>query len=120
MLLTVATTGLMMSVSVALLLPAAGSVVPLGTVAVAVLTMVPVAAGVPVTLKVTEPPLGRVGTTMPVPCIKAMVVFAALGQTAPPVAVPQVTAVTVRPAAVASLKTLPLAGLGPLLVITMV
>ena len=109
-----------MSVSVALLLPAVGSVVPTGAVTVAVLTMVPVAAGVPVTLKVTEPPLGSVGITMPAPCIKAVVVLATVGQAAPPTGVPQVTPVTVRPAAAASWKMALVAGLGPALLTTMV
>jgi len=59
---------------------------------------------VPLTVKVTEPPAGRVGMTMPVPCIKATVVAPAVGQAAPPVAAAQPTAETVRLATAGSLK----------------
>jgi hypothetical protein len=113
-------TGLMMSVSVALLLPGVGSVTPTGAVMVAVLTIVPLADGVPVTVKVTEPPLGRVGITMPAPCIKTTVVLATLGQTAAPTGVPQVTPLTLKLATDGSVKMALFAGLGPVLLTTIV
>src|SRR5204863_9961868 len=63
--------GLSVSVSVALLLPGVGSVAPLGTATVAVLTSVPVAAAerVAVSVYVTLAPTGRltVSAMLPAP-----------------------------------------------------
>ena len=69
-------TGWMVSVSVALLFAGVGSVTPAGAATLATLTIEPVAPAVPVTLKVTLPPLGNVGMVMPAPCIAAMVTAA--------------------------------------------
>ena len=91
-----------------------GSVVPAGGATLTLFETLPnVAVTFASTVKVTLPPLGRVGITMPAPCIKATVVFAAVGQAAPPVGVPQVTLVTLRPATEGSLKTVLFAALGP-------
>src|SRR5271167_2109970 len=77
--------GVNVSVSVALLLLRFGSVTPAGAAILAVLVIVPVAlpATVALTVKVTLPPAGSVGTTMPAPCISATVVFGAVGHAAP-------------------------------------
>ena len=92
-----------------------GSLTPTGVTAFAVLTsgVAAPSATLPVTVKVTLELAGKVGITMPAPCIKATVVFAAVGQAAPPVGVPQVTLVTLRPATEGSLKTVLFAALGP-------
>ena len=94
--------------------------VPEGGAMVAVLAMLPEAPAVPVTVKVTEPPEGKVGMMMPVPCSKATVVLGVVGQTAPPVVVVQLTAVTVRLATAGSVKMALLAAEGPALLTTMV
>lgn len=109
------------SVSVSELFPDAGSTVPSGTVIVATFTRVPFAADtVPVTVNVRVPPSGKTGITIPEPCIEATVVFPAVGQAAPPVADPQVTVLTVRPAIAGSLKTALFADEGPLFATMMV
>ena len=77
-------------------------------------------ATVPVTVKVTEPLFGKLGITMPAPCIRATVVLATVGQVAAPVAVPQVTLATLKPVMAGSVNTALLASLGPLFVTTMV
>ena len=109
-------TGVSESVSVAE--AGLGSVVPPGGSRVAVLAIWAPVPAVPVTVKVTEPPLGRVGMTMPAPCIRATV--GAAGQAAPPEAEPQVTLETVRLATAASLKTEFEAAEGPELEATIV
>ena len=76
-------------------------------------------ATVPVTVKVRLELAGRVGITMPAPCIKVTVVFAAVGQAAPPVGVPQVTLATLKPVMAGSVKTVLLAALGPALLTRM-
>ena len=83
-----ATGGTIVSVSVALLLPGVGSLTPEGGETVATFVIVELTAPVtfPVTKKVTLPPLGSVGITIPTPCINATVVLPAAGHTAPPVA----------------------------------
>src|SRR6185295_19024362 len=110
----------MVSVAVALLLAGVGSVTPAGAATLATLTILPLAPAVPVTLKVTLPPLGNVGITMPAPCIRATVVLPASGHVAPPAALPQVTPVTVRLATAGSVKMAPSEAAGPALVTTMV
>ena len=52
----------------ALSLPGVGSVIPAGGVTVAVLTMLPLPAAVPVTFNVIEPPTGNVAMLSPPPC----------------------------------------------------
>ena len=120
----ISATWLIVVVSVAVLLVSTGSTTPVGGLMVAVLLMVPLAPAVPVTIKVTLPPLGNVGMTIPAAlfCISATVVFAAVGQAPPPVVLSgsQVTPVTVRLATAKSLKIAPLAGCGPALLTTMV
>lgn len=106
-------TGVIVSISVAVLFVRLGSVTPLGAVTVAVFLMLPDVPTVPVTMNVTDPPLGSIGITMPAPCISATVVFATVGHDAPPVAVAQVTPVTVRFATAGSWKIDPFAALGP-------
>jgi hypothetical protein len=108
------------SVSVALLFPGVGSLVPDGVAILATFTMLPEAPAVPVTLKVTLPPLGSVGITIPVPCINATVVLPTAGHAALPVADPHVTPVTVRLLTAGSVKTAPLAPEGPPLLTTIV
>ena len=97
-----------------------GSVTPAGAATLATLLMLPVAPAVPVTLKVTLPPLGKVGMVMPAPCMAARVTLAGAGHAAPPVTLPQVTAVTVRLATAGSVKIAPSALAGPPLLTTMV
>ena len=106
-------TGTIESVSRAELLAGAGSVVPAGSVTLAVFAIWPAVPAVPWTVKVTDPPLGKVGMTMPAPCIKATVVLGTVGQAAPPRGVPQVTPETVRLATAGSLKTALSAADGP-------
>ena len=65
---------LIVSVSVALLLLGVGSVVPLGAAMFAVLLTLPATAvTVAFTVKVTLPPLGKVGMVIPAPCKAATV-----------------------------------------------
>src|ERR1022692_4274289 len=115
-------TRLTVSVSLALLLLGFGSVTPAGAATLAVLVIVPVAlpATVAFTVKVTLPPDGSVGTTMPVPCISATVVLGAVGHAAPLLGLPQVTLVTLRFATAGSVNTAPFAADGPALLTTMV
>ena len=110
------------STSVALLLPGVGSVTPAGAVIVATLVMLPVAPlwTLALTVKVTEPPAGKVGTKMPAPCISATVVLGTVGHAAPPLALPQVTLATFRFATAPSLKIAPFAVEGPVLLTTIV
>ena len=109
--------GLTVSVSVPVLLPGVGSVTPAGGLMLALLVTEPlVAVTFALTVKTRLPPAGKVGITMPVLCNRAVVVLAALGQTAEPVGVPQVTPVTFRPATAGSVTTALSAALGPLLV----
>ena len=109
------------SVSVALLFAEFVSVTPDGTAIVAVFEKLPVTfeLSAPATVKVTLPPLGNVGMTIPAPCIKATVVLAAVGQAAPPDALPQVTETTTQPVFDGSVKIALFAAFGPLLVTTM-
>jgi hypothetical protein len=114
-------TGFTEFVSVASLLPGVGSVVPGGGAIVATLATLPVVAVTfAFTVKVTVPPLGRVGITMPVPSSNVTVVFGTVEQTAPPVVESQVTAVLVKPATTGSVTRALSAALGPLFVTTSV
>ena len=71
-------------------------------------------------VNVTTPPFGKVGIAKPfVDSIFAMVRFAAVGQTAPPVAL-QAMVDFVSPVATGSLKIAPSAAFGPALVTTIV
>src|SRR5450631_4045738 len=106
---------LMVVLAVLLLLPAVLSLVPAGAAMVATLAIAPLTPAVPVTVKVTLPVLGRVGITIPAPCISATVVAAGAGQAAPLIAVPQVTLVTARLATAGSVKMALLAADGPVL-----
>ena len=72
------------------------------------------------TENVTLPPGGSVGITIPVPCIRATVVFGTDGHAAPPLAPLQLTPVTVRFATAGSVKTAPSPDDGPELLTTMV
>jgi hypothetical protein len=102
-----------------LLLLKFGSVVPAGALMTAELTNVPVALAltVPLILIVTEAPEGSVGmlpvTLLPLTSVEA-------GQTAPPSADPQVAVnpIGVMPIGSVSLNVVPLALLGPALLIT--
>jgi hypothetical protein len=96
-----------------LLLPGVGSVVPAGVVTPATLEIVPLAPAAPLSVKVTLPPEGSVGITIPAPCSNATVVFPAAGHTAPPLADPQATAVAVKFATAGSVTIAPPAGAGP-------
>ena len=84
------------------------------------LTMLPLAPAVPVTVNVTEPPLGRFGITIPAPCISAAVVLTTVGHAAAPVGSAQFTPVTLRLATAGSVKMALSAGLGPALLTTIV
>jgi len=59
------------------------SLIPAGGATVATLAIVPLTPAVPVRVKVTLPPLGSVGMTIPVPCTNASVVLPGVGQAAP-------------------------------------
>ena len=109
-------TGLIVVVAVLVLLPGVGSVVPGGGVTVATLVIVPLTPAVPVRVRVTLPPLGRVGMVSVPACKAAMVGLA--GQAAPPVADEQTKPVAAKLATAGSLMVALLAGEGPLLVTT--
>jgi hypothetical protein len=99
-------------VAVLVLLPAAGSVVPTGGCAVALLMIeVPLVGAVAFTVNVTVAPLASV--------VIVLVTEVALALTVPQVAVPVVTAqlavTLVRPAGNVSVNVVPFAALGPLL-----
>ncbi len=102
------------SVSVALLFAATGSVVPGGALTVAVFTSVPTAAAdsVAVTVKVAEPPTGR-------STVVAMSPLPLATQVAPPVAVHDQVAPLRTPGRVSATAALTTA-LGPALVTTTV
>src|SRR5258706_362576 len=95
--------GCTLSVSLPVLLPGVGSLVPAGGATVVVLVTVPLFA---VTLaemaKVTVPPPGRVGMITPVDSSSAPVPFAGVGHAAPPVAPRHTAAVLLKPAAIGS------------------
>ena len=103
---------------VLVLLFGVGSVTVGGGVTVAMFVIVPLVPAVPVRVKVTLPPLGRVGIAN-VPACKAAKVELT-GQAAPPVGEPQVTVLAVKLATTGSLMVAPLAAEGPLLVTTKV
>jgi hypothetical protein len=99
--------------TVLVLLVLFGSVTPDGGAIVAVLTIVPDAAPVPITMKVTLPPAGSIAIVVlmfPEP--------AAVPQLAPAVALPQVQVTPVNGGV--SVKMAPLAAPGPALVTRMV
>src|SRR5437016_3943770 len=99
-------------VAVELLLPLAGSVVPLGGVTFTVLsTMAPLAA-VPVIVIVTPPPLGNVPT---VPLTVWPATFGCAPHAAPPVALVQVAVLIATVAGTLSRYTSPSAACGPAL-----
>ena len=100
-------------VVVLVLLLGVGSVVFGGGVTVTTLVMLEPLPAVPVRVKVTLPPLGKVGMAS-VPACKAETV-GLTGQIAPPVAV-QVSPVPVKLATAGSLTVAPLAAEGPLFV----
>ena len=113
--------GLTVFVSVALLSAGVGSLTPTGGAILATLATFPAAAVTEaLTVNVTLPPEGKVGITIPAPCMSATVVLAAVGQTALPVALPQVTAVAFNPLRAGSVKIALFAALGPALLTTMV
>ena len=109
-------TGVIVVVAVLVLFPGVGSVVLAGGVTVATLVIVLPVPAVPVTVKVTLPPLGKVGILNVPPCKEDTVGEA--GHTAPPVTLPQLTPDTVKFATPGSLTVVPLAALGPALLIT--
>ena len=111
-------TGVIVVTAVLVLFPGVGSVNPAGVETVTMLVMVPLVPAVPVRVKVTLPPLGRVGIAK-VPACKADTVELT-GQAAPPVGEPQVTVLAVKLATTGSLMVAPLAAKGPLLVTTKV
>src|SRR5512141_2259079 len=106
--------------AVLLLLPGTPSLIPEGGATVATLAIAPLTPAVPARVKVTLPPLGSVGMTMPLPCSSASVVFGPVGQAAPPVGPPHVTVVALKLATAGSVTTALLAAAGPLLVTTSV
>src|SRR5260221_7315440 len=111
-----AASGCTLSVSLAVLLPGVGSLVPAGGATVVVLVTVPLVA---VTLaemaKVTVPPTGNVGMITPVDSSSATVTFAGAGHAAPPVAPRHTAAVLLKPAAIGSVTIEPLPDDGPAL-----
>jgi hypothetical protein len=111
-------TGVMVVIAVLVLFPGVGSVIPGGVDTVATLVIVPLVPAVPVRVKVTLPPLGRVGIAKVPDCKAAKVELT--GQAAPPVGEPQVTPVAVKLATAGSPTVAPLAADGPLLVTTKV
>src|SRR5258706_415498 len=113
--------GCTLSVSLAVLLPGVGSLVPAGGATVTVLVTVPlVAVTFAEMAKVTVPPTGNVGMITPVDSSSATVTFAGAGHTAPPVAPMHAAPVLLNPAATGSLTTEPSPGEGPALVTTTV
>src|SRR5215831_12579375 len=107
-------TRLMVSVSVALLLPGVGSVTPAGVAILAVLAIEPVAlpATVALTVKVAVPPLSRL-------TLAEMLPLPLAGQLDPALAA-QVQLPMVSPAGAVSVTVAPVTALGPLLVATIV
>src|SRR5215471_8860408 len=101
------------SVSVAELLPGVGSVTPAGAVTVAVLTRLPVAPAlmVSVTVKVTEPPTGRLTVSLmaPVPDAAPQV---------PPLVPAHVQLRAVTPVGSGSATVAPVTALGPVALLT--
>jgi hypothetical protein len=111
-------TGLIVVLAELVLLFRLESVTPDGVVTVAVLVIVPLVPAVPVSVKVTLLPLGKIGIVS-VPACKAD--NAGLtGHDAPPVSEPQVTVPAVKLATAGSLIVALLAPDRPLLVTTMV
>ena len=112
-------TDVMLSVSLAVLLPGVGSITPAGVDTVAtLLTEPPVAVTFATMANVTVPPLGRVAIVTPAPSSSATV--SVPGHTAPPVAPVQLRPVLVKPVASTSLSSAPSAALGPALLTTTV
>ena len=107
---------LMVVVAVFVLSELVGSVTPVGGVTVATFVIVPLAPAVPITVKVTLPPLGKVGIVSVPACNAATVGLD--GQVAPPVAVPQLTLLAVKLATLGSLTVALFAALGPALLTT--
>ena len=98
---------------VSVLVPLA--VTPVGGAIVAWFVMLAVPLDVPLTVNVTDPPLGSVGTV-----VDMLLPAATLpGQTALPVALPHVVVTPVIAAGTVSVTVVPLASLGPLLLTTM-
>ena len=92
--------------------------VPAGGAAVALLDTAPVnAVTFAITVKVTLPPDGSTGMTMP-DCNCATV--GETGHWAPPLALPQLTLVFASPATAESVRTAPSAACGPALLTTIV
>jgi hypothetical protein len=105
-----------LSTSVAVLLVESGSPTPLGGTIDAVLVIAPPGAvTLAATVNVRLAPLGNVPMTIPGPCIKGTLV---VGQTAPSVSLPHVTAVMLMPAAIGSEKIAPSAADPPRLLTT--
>jgi hypothetical protein len=98
---TKSATGITVVVTLLVLLVGDWSGIPLGGVTVATLVIEAPVPAVPVTVNVMLPPLGRVGMANVPPC-KAVTLGLA-GQTAPPVALPQVTDAAVKFATLGSL-----------------
>jgi hypothetical protein len=103
------------SVSVALLSLGFGSITPAGTVTVAAFAKLPVALGttVPVTVKVTPPPAGKVTGVLMLPLSDA-------APQAPPEEPAQVQLTPLRAAGIVSTTVAPVAVLGPALETTIV
>src|SRR5439155_18863046 len=114
-------TGVTVSVSPCELFAPFKSAVSLGAEINAVFVTLPlVAVTFSFNVNVTLPPDGSVGITIPDPCMSATVVFPAVGHAAPPVALPQVMLVALRPATAGSVNTAPSPADGPALVTTTV
>ena len=91
------------------------AVTPVGGAIVAVFVMLAVPLEVPLTVNVTDPPLGSVGTV-----VEILLPAATLpGHTALPVALPHVVVTPVIATGTVSVTVVPLASLGPLLLTTM-
>src|SRR5258706_42222 len=114
-------TGCTVSVSLAVLLPGVGSIVPVGGATVTTLVTDPlVAVTFAAIVNVTVPPAGSVGITTPAPSSNPTVTFAGAGQAAPPLAPVQAAPVLLNPVAAGSVTIAPSPGDGPAFVTTIV
>ena len=104
--------GVIVVVAVLVLFPGVGSVTPDGGVTLAIFVIVPLAPAVPVILKVTVPPLGKVGNVK----VPKLVWLPIGGHPAPPVVEVQPMPVTVKLATAGSVTVVLFAALGPLFV----
>ena len=112
--------GVIVVVAVLVLFAGVGSVIPEGGVTLAMFVIVPLAPAVPVTVKVTLPPLGKVGMVTAPDCKLVTVRLAVEGHVAEPVTDEQLTPVAVKFGTLGSLTVELFAVPEPLFVITKV